>query len=117
MSELSYDKEIVDEMIEQQNMSFDKLDTMLYHLPKDINKIIFSYYTPFCKSCDECCSLCRFYCMSECLRDVSKRDVCCNLEHKYLIINHNIIMNRKIIDIDINIAGQSLSDDELIIRA
>ncbi len=114
MSELSYDKEIVDSIIDEQHITFDKMDKLLINLPKDVNKIIYSYYSKYCKSCGDCCSLCKFYCMEECLREVSGSDICCNLEHKYLMVNHNIIKNRKIINVEIlAIAGS----DELIIQA
>ena len=47
-------------------MEFNDLDKLLYFLPKEINKIIYEYYYPLCKDCDNMTYLCKecnlFYC-------------------------------------------------------
>ncbi len=118
MSSDCVNNSVLEKMInEQPKLNFNQLDNVLikYKIPKDISKVIFSYYKPICDKCENCCSLCRFYCFYECLRK-DNLDTCCNYEfnnssRKYVLTK---IINEKLDNLIIELDTDS---DELIIRA
>lgn len=85
-----YKNNLLDDLIkEQNNLSFEEVDSLLDFLPKDVNKIIFEYMRGSCIKCDNCCKVCRFYCYFSCLR-YNNRDICCISELKTLTSRYNL---------------------------
>ncbi len=78
----------------QPKLKFEELDKELekHNIPKDISKIIFSYYRPICDDCDNCCNLCSFYCFYQCLRQ-DNRNVCCSTEYHINSRKYNLTKN------------------------
>ena len=84
-----YEEKMLNKLLDEQpKLKFEELDKILIELPKDINKIIFSYYLPVCDKCNDCCSLCAFFCFYECLR--KEGDYCCNNEFNTASRKHKI---------------------------
>ena len=71
-------KEELETIIKNQDvLTFNELDKIFYHLPKDINSMIFKYYSGYCERCFSCCGCCRMYCYYDCYREMRGTDVCC----------------------------------------
>ena len=71
----TYYNDYVLEILEKSITSFENIDKILFFLPKDINRHIYSFIIPICNECEKCCNICRINCYY--VYDCNRGKVCC----------------------------------------
>ena len=90
---MSIQKEIIENYIKKNVITFEQIDKIFFNLPKVLTKIIYDYAKPYCDDCFNCCSLCLFYCsMLECLRENRDNKICCQGEMNQEIRKYSLII-------------------------
>ena len=79
-------EDIIDLLFSKIDLDFNFLDKELekQNIPKDLTQLIFSFAIPYCKECNDCCSICKYYCSIECLR-YQRVNACCRHELNQLL--------------------------------
>ncbi len=73
----NYNNEVL-QILEKNISGFKKIDEIFIFLPKDINRLIFSFISSICDECENCCTICSINCYY--ISDCNRGQICCITE-------------------------------------